>query len=154
MFGSKSFENKSISKIEIEIDKGFPPRKVIEYINILSLRKQDLRDVINSVSSILKDSTIWHFLIDEEKFGIEDEAELYWCVMINWLSESLGGPCTLERHAQRLLNSALNLLDPSVKIKMETNLKNKFSNIRESSWATYPIEARTLKDKVKDLLKI
>lgn len=154
MGGSESFEHKSITKIEIEIDKGFPPRKVIEYINILSLRQQVLSDVIDSVSSILKDSTIWHFLLDEEKFGIEDETEIYWCVMINWLSESLGGGCTLERHAQRLLNSALILLDASVKIKMETNLQNKFPSIRESSWATYPKEARTLRDKVKDLLKI
>ena len=145
---------KSPPQVEIEIDKGFTPKKIIDHFNKAALTNQDLRSLINQISTMMRDSTVWHLISDDERLGIEDEIERYWCVMLNWLSESLGGECQLERHAQRLLNTVLNLIDPLHKEAMENSLKNEFKTVRESSWGTGPAQSPSLKDRVKKILNI
>ena len=103
---------------------------------------------------MLKDSTVWHFIKDAEKIVKQDQIELYWCVIINLLSEKLGGKCNLERHAQRLLNTVLNLLDPKVREKIESDFLQKFTLIKESNWGTDTDGLNSIGNKLKSFLNI
>ena len=152
--GDGFIEKKDSAKPEIEIDKGFPPKAIIDYFNKASLMNNDLRDVIESINRMLKDSTVWHFIKDAEKIVKQDQIELYWCVIINLLSEKLGGKCNLERHAQRLLNTVLNLLDPKVREKIESDFLQKFTLIKESNWGTDTDGLNSIGNKLKSFLNI
>ena len=152
--GDGFIEKKDSAKPEIEIDKGFPPKAIIDYFNKASLMNNDLRDVIDSINRMLKDSTVWHFIKDAEKIVKQDQIELYWCVIINLLSEKLGGKCNLERHAQRLLNTVLNLLDPKVREKIESDFLQKFTLIKESNWGTDTDGLNSIGNKLKSFLNI
>jgi len=152
--GDGFFEKKDSAKPEIEIDKGFPPKAIIDYFNKASLTNNDLRDVIDSINMMLKDSTVWHFIKDAEKIIKDDQIEIYWCVLINHMSENLRGKCSLERHAQRLLNTVLNQLDQLIKEKIEKDFQMKFPDLKETNWGTDPGGLNSFGNKLRHLLKI
>jgi hypothetical protein len=102
---------------------------------------------------MLRDSTVWYFIKDAEKIVKQDQVELYWCVLINLLSEKLGRKCSLERHAQRLLNTVINLLDNKVKEQIEKNFQEKFPNLQESSWGSDKETKNSIEQRIKQILK-
>ncbi len=137
---------------EVEIDKGFPPKSIITYVNNEAINGQNLSQIIEQLTIMTKDSSIAFFI--KEHALSEEQHELYWCVILNWLSESLKGTCTLERHAQRLINERLKDIDENQKSLIERDLANKFDCIKERSWGTSMTVFGSLKTKVKKALHI
>lgn len=145
------FEIKKPTSPEIEIDKGFPPRSIISYFNNEAINGQNLSQIIGQLSMMTKDSSI-DFFIKEHSLS-EDHYELYWCVILNWLAESLKGTCTLERHAQRLINEKFKDFDEDQKLLIERDLANKFDCIKERNWGTSMTVFGSLRKKVAKILQ-
>ena len=136
---------------EIEIDKGFPPKSIISYFNDEAINGQNLSQIIEQLTMMTKDSSIAFFI--KEHALSDQQHELYWCVILNWLSESLKGVCTLERHAQRLINEGMKDIDESHKALIERDLANKFDCIKRGSWGTSMTVFGSLKTKVQKALQ-
>ena len=137
---------------EIEIDKGFPPKSIISFFNDEAINGQNLSQIIEQLTMMTKHSSIAFFIKEHAIF--EQEHELYWCVILNWLSESLKGACTLERHAQRLINEGMKGIDVSHKALIERDLANKFDCIKRGSWGTSMTVFGSLKTKVEKTLQL
>lgn len=137
---------------EIEIDKGFPPKSIISYFNDEAINGQNLSQIIEQLTMMTKDSSIAFFI--KEHALSDQQHELYWCVILNWLSESLKGVCTLERHAQRLINEGMKDIDESHKALIERDLENKFDCIKRGSWGTSMTVFGSLKTKVQKALQL
>ena len=159
--GGTWFKKSHQDDIGIEIDQGFTPKRIIAHVNQVALTNKDLGDLIEQLSTMLRDSSVWTLITKNERFKTKDEQVAFWCVMLQWLSDTLGGDCELERHAKRLLDTVLLGLNPLDENAMELLLKNQFPHIRETSWGTHldnnsgSIGApRSLKHKVKEFLGI
>ena len=137
---------------EIEIDKGFPPKSIIRFLNTEAMLNADLGLIIKQIAKMTKDSSI-DFFIKDHNLG-QESIEVYWCVILNWLSEHLQGTCALQRHAQRLVNDKLKNIDQSLKANIEADLLLKFDCIKERSWGTGRNAFDTLKSKMKKVLHI
>ena len=159
--GGTWFNKSHQDEIVSEIDQGFTPKRIIAHVNQVALTNKDLGDLIEQLSTMMRDSSVWTLITKNERFKTKDERVAFWCVMLQWLSDTLGGDCELERHAKRLLDTVLLGLNPLDENAMELLLKNQFTHIREASWGTHldnnseNIGApKSLKHKVKEFLGI
>jgi len=155
--GGTWFNKSHQDEIVSEIDQGFTPKRIIAHVNQVALTNKDLGDLIEQLSTMMRDSSVWTLITKNERFKTKDERVAFWCVMLQWLSDTLGGDCELERHAKRLLDTVLFRLNPLDENAMELLLKNQFPHIRETSWGTHLGRMGTpksLKHKVKEFLGI
>jgi len=159
--GGTWFKKSRQDDIGIEIDQGFTPKRIIAHVNQVALTNKDLGDLIEQLSTMMRDASVWTLITKNERFKTEFERVAFWCVMLQWLSDTLGGDCELERHAKRLLDTVLLGLNPLDENAMELLLKNQFPHIRETSWGTHLDNnsgiigtPKSLKHKVKEFLGI
>lgn len=131
-------------------EDSFTPDQMLEKFNELSLTTTKFNDITWELMERISEGYVWKVLCDMAES--KDEIDSYWACLLWWLSNEVVGITSLNRHAQRLLNSKISLIEGTFVQEIEEHLARAFPGITKSSWGqTSASERRSLISRFKKI---
>mgnify|MGYP000205077310 CR=1 FL=1 len=132
-------------------EDSFTPDQMLVKFNELSLTTNKFSDITWELTEKVSKGYVWKVLC--EMADSHDDMDTYWACLLWWLSNEVAGITALTRHAQRILNSEMAVIEGTFVREIEEQFADAFPTISKSSWGyTRASEKRSLLSRFKKLM--
>lgn len=129
---------------------GFSPEKLIEKFNELSLMLNKFSEVADELNALMPEVPVLKAMRDAA--CSDKKLVTYWACLLSWLSTDVPGCSPLNKHAERLLKSALKKVDQQDVVQIKAEFLATFLDISPTTWGNVVAAAKpTMSSRLKQL---
>lgn len=114
------------------MDAVLSPDQMVEKFNELCLITTKFKEITFELMEIVSEDDIWTVLLEVAES--QDNVDLYWACLLNWLPKDVLGVTSLSRHAQRMINFQLAGIDAAEIKRIEAKFAKALPAITMLNW--------------------